>query len=561
MKHSEKLFEWGLMSLIGLFLCLPLPLTIYSRQPDPPAWLKWLRERNLTLMGVETTRPPVAFSLPNVLNGGYQRERAAGFDREFIPRGAMIRLTCELHFRLFRTSALRSATISVGRADWLYVTNYLREYCLLRPPRSQMVSLVNDLQALHRQCRNRGIALALVVTPSKASVYPEQFPPAWRSRYDARPRSYDHLAELLPSSGIPYVDGHALTMAAKNDSPAPVFPKGGIHWGAYAAWLASSALVETLRQQGKPLSPLRYEGRRVRDVPMDTITGRDADVYNLMNLTWPWRYPVAEMTIQRVPAKEDAKLTAAFVGGSFSDSILEQLSASGQFAEINFYGYYKQAKWTFSSGIRRLAALPVTSIDVEREIFGADCLILELNEASMHFPKHLNMFLADTRSLEGRPSEPKPRFRYETYKEYELGTDIWLKTESAAAITPYLTGFFPPEPTGTWTDGNEATARLVVAPPGTDLVLDADVLSFGDTEQYAEVFANETLVEKWRFPTIPAGRQKAVIPKEAIGSSGRLVLRFVIPKPRSLRQIGAAPDDRPIGVAFSRIRISAAEDK
>jgi hypothetical protein len=581
MKHSEAHWEWVWMSLIGLFVCLPLSLTIYSRRPKPPPWLAWLHERNLKIAGWQATERPVELTSRNVLNGTYQRGRALGFDREFIPRGVFIRLTCELYFRLFhtsplkfadelvraeaRTSARRGADVIVGREGWLYQGWYLQEYHLNRPSRSRVGSWVKKLQDLQQECQKRGIAFAFVVTPSKPSVYPEYIPPAWQARYDERPRSYDHLMDLLRRRKIPYVDGHALTMAAKNGAPAPVFPKGGIHWGAYPAWVTSSALVETLRQQGKPLFPLQYENLRVRDVPMDANAATDADVYNLMNLAIPWRYPVTQVTIKRMPVKEDAKPTVALVGGSFARDLASQLSASGQFSEINHYFYYTFYKSTYFEGGWRVVASPVKSIDVERELFGADCLIVELNETLALYPRYMNLLFDDTleaRShLDSRPSEPKPRFRYETYKEYEFGTDIWLKTESAAAITPYLTGFFPPEPTGTWTNGTEATIRLVVPPPGADLVLDADVLTFGGTEQYAEVFANETPVGKWRFPTMPAGQQRAVIPKEAIGSTRRLVLRFVIAEPRSMRQMGAAPDDRPIGLAFSRIRLSVAGGK
>jgi hypothetical protein len=566
MRHPEAHSEWVWMSLIGLFLCLPLTLTIWSRQPDPPALLEWLWERNLTLVGVETKRPAVELSLPNVLKGHYQREYASGFDREFVPRGVFIRLTCELDFQLFRTCALKSAAITVGREGWLFHTDYLKEYCLLRPPRKLMENLVKDLHGLHQQCQDRGVAFAVVVTPSKAAIYPEYLPAAWQARYDQRRRCYGRFVSLLRSSGIPYVDGHQLTLAAKTDAPAPVFPKGGTHWSAYAALITTAAAVEALRKQGKPLSPLRYERLQVLDVPMGTNPvprTSDADVYNLMNLAIPWHYPIAWPTIKRLPAKEGEKLTVALVGGSFSDSILQQLDASGQFAEINFYRYYNLVKWTFYSGEPRIAALPVTSVDVEREIFGADCLILEVNEEWLPSQHHLNLVCAEARAVADRPLEPKPKFRYESYQEYVLGTDIPLKGKRPLPIDPYLTGFSPAEPDLTWTDGPEATLRLVIQPPDAELVLDADVWAIGGhpllPEQNAEVFANDIPVGKWRFTKEEIERQKAVIPKEAIGTSGRLVLRFVIAEPRSPRQLGIGADDRQVGLAFSRIRISAAE--
>jgi hypothetical protein len=572
MKHSEAHWEWVWLSLIGLFLCLPLPLTIYARRPVPPAWMAWLQERNIDLGGMQLARPAVVSSLPNVLNGSYQREFASGFDREFIPRGVFIRLICELDFQLFRTTPLKKSThVIVGNEGWLYERVYVWEYHHERAPQNRIAGLVKRIGNFYQHCQNRGIGMSFVLAPSKAAVFPEYIPPAWRKTYDERPRGYDFLMESLRPSGIPYVDGHALMMEAKDTSPAPIFPKGGTHWSGYGAWITNAALVETLRKQGKALSPLRYENIQVLDVPLGwnaVPKTLDADLFNLLNLIIPWHYPIAWPIIKRVPTNEDAKLTLAMVGGSFTGYLAEQLNASGQFAEINCYGYYKGTKTTYFAGGSkfypaewRKIASPVTSLDVEHEILAADCVILELNEELVNRQNHLTRLFDDAKLLVDRPWHPKPKFLYESYKEYTLGTDIRLILEDAAAITPYLSGFFWPEPTGTWTNGYEAAVRLIITPPDTDLVLDADALSFGGTEQYAEVFANETLVGKWRFPLPPPGHQRAVIPKEAIGKSGRLVLHFMIPEPRSMRQIGAQADDRPLGVAISRIRISTAQSE
>src|ERR1043166_1497343 len=149
---------------------------------------------------------------------------------------------------------MNSSEFVVGRGFSLLQTWYAQEFLLSRVAKESIVPGVNDVARLQDVCQRLNIAFVLLITPSKAAIYPEDIPMVWKQRYDAsRPRAYEQLVELLNEKNIHYVDAHILTLAAKRDASVPVFPKGGIHWGQIAAHRAANALIDAFREQGKDL--------------------------------------------------------------------------------------------------------------------------------------------------------------------------------------------------------------------------------------------------------------------------------------------------------------------
>ena len=110
-----------------------------------------------------------------------------------------------------------------------------------------------------------------------------------------------------------------------------------------------------------------------------------------------WRYPCERLTIAARPTPPERQLKLVTVGASFSWELLRQLSSSGQFSETDLFFYYKVRKSVVDNGnVRDIRGDPATPLDFEREIFGADCLLLEINEASALYPEHhLSHFVAD----------------------------------------------------------------------------------------------------------------------------------------------------------------------
>ena len=545
MPRFSSVLERVLVALIVAIFFLPLIAAL----PQIPA----------TYRAVMKGKAPLPPTLAECKNSLSEQVNTGFFGREFL-----IRWTSELWFRAFHMCAPKSANITVGKGDTLFENLYLQDYCLARVPQSDLEPLVRELKRMQEVCERLGMAFVLVVTPSKAAICSEAIPGEWMARYNPSPRAYDNMIPLLRQHGIRFVDGHQLAEQAKAHAPAPLFPKGGIHWGQYAASLTTEALIAQLRDQGVPLSPIQYRG-----IQVDTKPGlEERDLMKLMKLAIPWHYPVAKIDIAANPPAEGKRPTMAVIGGSFMWRILQQLVSTQQFSEIDGYFYYKLYKSSnpnIENGFYRNSGInivrqPTGEMDFQREIYGADCLVLELNEAVMIGANHLKAFLSDALShVPGDASQRGP-FLYESYQPYRWGERLSFLGQPETEWKPSsLTGFGNSDPGGTWTDGPEASIRLDVPRAERDLLLQAEVGAFvvpGKLgEQRVRVYANGNLAGEWQIADkTPAARQLA-LKKEWIGG-GKLVLRFEISHPASPKRLRVGRDARNLGLHFVSLCVS-----
>lgn len=390
---SRLLIEQSLVALIVALIFLPGLLTlVFHIAGQALPTLAWLR--NATLSGMSVVEEPIPLTPSTLASGAWQKKAAADFDAAFAGREAFIRLTAETWYRAFRRPALRSSGTVFGSGDVLHQYDYLTEYHLTRTTPGALAPFVRDLRRLQDICDSRQIALVFLITPSKASIESASIPPEWQARHDPRPRAYAQLLPLLAQHGVRVVDGHALTASFAPQATVPVFPKGGIHWSAEPALASTNAVLTSFATQGKPVVPLKV----LRTVLTDIPTGEEGDLMDLMNLALPWRFPVIHLAVgpqgQQPPSP---LLNLSIIGGSFTGKLINQLHASGQFREINHWFYYRLHKLTCSiNGVSKVRS-PVPSIDLNREIFAADCLILEVNEQAIGTtgPNHLTTFLRE----------------------------------------------------------------------------------------------------------------------------------------------------------------------
>jgi len=558
MNRSGTAAERLILAVTGMMFLAPLSIFLLLHFiPSALPHATWLR--NQTLSGVVAKEPTHELSWSAVKSGRYQEGLARWFNTNFAGRELLIRLTCEGWYRSFRQSPL-AAGIILGKDDYLFAEPYLTEYCLDRGSTQRLEMLAADMRRMQDACDGFGLAFLFLITPSKPSVMPEYIPQAWLQRYDQRPRAYDQLLPLLRDHGVRYVDGHVLSVEAKADAQSSVFPKGGVHWGAYPAWKTTNAVINALAAQGKPLKPIRVAGSQVADLP----EGFDADLLTLMNLAVPWRYPVTNLTI------EPQSLTATspkivMVGASFATEVARQISASSQVAEVDHYFYYNLEMRSIEKGTIRVERNPVGWVDFDREIFASDCVILECNELDLGVRgrDYLATFLKDAlhHLTSARSSDRPPSYGSRDAFKCGWGQEVSFKS----ADHPFgpkracLRGFGECEEKATWTVRSSASIALSVPASKEDVLLAADAGAFLAPPkldvQEVKVFANGLQVGVWRFTEGVKTRQSAVIPRAAIGVDGSLVLCFEIANPTTPQSLGMGDDDRKLGIWLSSLRI------
>ena len=386
--------------LMLLLALLWVPALAYWFSPLPVWVHPWLRSSSLG--GTTEPKSPQSLSWRTFQDRSFQDyvEWAAG--QHLLGREGLIRWANEAHFRAFHQTSSPLSTVSVGRQDTLFETDYLKEYFLERgvEPEGgypQLPLLMHRLQQIQQACRKNGTGFLVVISPSKAALCPELTPSGWSSRFDPRPRFCSLLLDQLQKRGIATFDGRVPSLQSRSSPLGDIaFPKGGTHWGDVPAFLTASVCLEKLSQQGLPIRPLVALAPTMHDGPR---SWDDQDLLRLLNLVYPWRYPCASLPIEPGRLRPSQKLSMVVLGGSFTTHLVDYWSASRQFSEIDFYYYRLTSKRCYVDGVREVRSVqtldggqaqnqvdwvPITPrpLDFGRDILAADALVLEINESS-----------------------------------------------------------------------------------------------------------------------------------------------------------------------------------
>ena len=382
-----------ILGMMGLGLCVPgAGWAFRAAWPDrAERVLSKIEGPPLQGMVTPATRPA---SLPAGWWGGELQAWAAdAFDASYGLRRGFVRAANQIDYSLFRSSRMYNGTILIGRDGSLFERMYVEDACRMRPPvpDDELDAFARKLVRARDLLRARGVAFEVLVTPQKAAIYPEDMPEAYRRAARPGPRNYDRLVGRLAAAGVPFVDGHRITLAAKPTTPVPLFPRGGTHWQTSCAFDTCAALVDALRSQGLPLRRVRVVSTVIDTHP----TGTDADLHYMLNLADPRKqFPVPHPEFR--PADDLPPVPrAVFVGGSFTPLPIEIMARNGVFAQVDFHYYLRLGRSTYRGDSVTMG--PGGRSDWGQELRGASAVVLEVNESVGRFgpDSHCGLFLDD----------------------------------------------------------------------------------------------------------------------------------------------------------------------
>ena len=106
---------------------------------------------------------------------------------------------------------------------------YIKDYCNPRPPipLSLMESRVREIAELQDLLARRGVTFLLLITPSKAAIYPEYIPSNLCHAGPSSNRGYYDFVPLLDKHHVNYVNGHVITEQATADREGSLVLPGG----------------------------------------------------------------------------------------------------------------------------------------------------------------------------------------------------------------------------------------------------------------------------------------------------------------------------------------------
>lgn len=155
-----------------------------------------------------------------------------------------------------------SPTVIIGKSGYLYENGYINEYLgyskMYRGVTEERVAeQVGMLKYIKDKLSEKGTAFVFVLTPSKASQYPDAIPD-WYKKQNKTPDGYirplDILLKQLAESDVPYIDSAALYAEVGLQN---TFPKTGTHWSKSAAYETTRAVIaEYERQNGSVIRHL-----------------------------------------------------------------------------------------------------------------------------------------------------------------------------------------------------------------------------------------------------------------------------------------------------------------
>lgn len=352
----NKIFIWIFLAI----LCLPVFQSFTRVFPRPK------------LHGVEWISQNKRLSYQNIINGDFQDNFTKWFNQRIGFRSYFIKSYNQFYYSFFNWTP--NTDIVIGKNGQLYLQDYItRYYAKSNDDYTLLAESIGKLKKVQDIFNEKGIILILLISPNKASVYPEGIPESLKTSETDLNAAYKNTVMLLDKYNVNYIDGHKIFMEQKNNSEYNLFSKGGIHWNYYGASLVINKLLDKVESLGK--KDLTKIGLSHIDLD-DYAKGKENDLALLLNLwTDPTKETYPHPRFQRIAGKNEFKPNTLIVGNSFSELIAELLfnyDITGNLSRFYYYSSYTNYTAKKNGEIEWL--------DWNKDIFKRDLIIVEINE-------------------------------------------------------------------------------------------------------------------------------------------------------------------------------------
>lgn len=307
------------------------------------------------------------FSLAGWKDGSYQNQEEKYLNDNTGFRADIVRLNNQIDFSLF--DICHAVWTMKGKDHYLFQYPYIKAYFGRDYVGYDSIHIkALRLKAIQDTLARMGKSLVLVYLPSKASSYPEYFPPA----FDGRKRgttNYEVYRRVCDSLGINQIDMDAWFMSMKNKSREPLFSRQGIHWSNYGAILGGDSLIRYIeRLRNVHVSHPLWN----RIEHSSKLRCGDDDIATELNLIFPeaketMAYPI----IQDVPDSGRKKINAIYIGDSYAHKMVEFGIVYKMNDQCEFWKYFDEVH-----DINNHKFAYIRDYDWKSAIDKADCIVL-----------------------------------------------------------------------------------------------------------------------------------------------------------------------------------------
>lgn len=336
------------------------------------------------LCGAEIPLKAPAVTISDIMSVAYQRNLDSYISSIIAFRGFFIKLDNQINFFLFHEISAKAADrVVLGKKNALFLENSIRSFNRLnvRPP-EEFEQKIRDMKQLQDLLKARGIFFLFIMTPGKATVYPEYVPDNYiTTNVRTKQSNYEIILPLLKKYNIQYYDGYEFCFKAKKKLGYTLFTKSGIHWSLLAGYYALQDVWKTIeRNLGKNLmrmpDPAVYEEKKPK-FPDDDLA-RLVNIFSVKDFYEPvYKYPVLTIDPEIKTRFRPKFLT---VGDSFMRYMQYFMDELKLYRERDFFYYYRSHE--------RYPEMTETAIPKDRGalkkmILSQDVVLLEVNEQNL----------------------------------------------------------------------------------------------------------------------------------------------------------------------------------
>jgi hypothetical protein len=287
------------------------------------------------LKGYTEAAPRPVFSRSSWFSGAFAQQLYTYINEGIGFRPDFVRVHNQLDYSLFKLP--NAKLVVAGGEDCLYEEQYIHASLGVGFLGAiNTGSVVHGLKQFQDRMEAMNILFVVVFAPDKGSFYPEFIP----ERYLRKSRSmtnYQNYRDSLLEKGVNFIDFSRWFINMKDTSRYILYPKTGIHWSSYGAFLAADSLRRYVSAKlGVTLPALVLDSVEMSDEPKD----EDGDIMETLNLIWQTSTPPLAYPRFHVERKAgDTVVPALFIGDSFYWPLFKPGYLQGMFGTPEFWYY------------------------------------------------------------------------------------------------------------------------------------------------------------------------------------------------------------------------------
>ncbi|MCP4574850.1 MAG: hypothetical protein GY846_00995 [Deltaproteobacteria bacterium] len=283
------------------------------------------------------------FTVSSWFDGSFQRRFEGWYDQVHGLRDIATRTDNQINFLLFhQVSGQENLDLVLGKRNNLYVRPYINNYLKLdSQPVEKIRAVAEQIRDLQNGLAAKGIPFFFMISPSKATIYPEYIPDYMICQMNEQALSnYQKLIPFLKEFGINYLDGMKFISDLKKQCNYPLFPRGGTHWNFFTSYQMALQIMQRI----ETLTQKKMHKLLLKKIEWDRTPRRsDDDLARLANLwdTSPFLdenpYPV----VQKKPVKGAVLPNVLLAGASFANGPYWYLTKNHLISDLSDrYVYY-----------------------------------------------------------------------------------------------------------------------------------------------------------------------------------------------------------------------------